>query len=210
MIPKFSAQLIRILRSVNTSKQLEKIASDFQDDPEIFEKAATVKIMVDAEIFSMIKKAGVMGELGRKALTGAAYGTGAALPVALGGSYLLDRAGDETKETTEDIRNKVLQAALGVGGIGAGLYGLHRLVGGDPVDINQIGNALQGRKKQAAHDANDAEELVEKLAAVGMIEEMLDRVNVENLSSDAQKLAAEIRIINRGYGVQLLHEASRR
>jgi len=201
MVPKFSSQLVRILRSVNTSKQLEKIASDFQDDPEVFEKASAVKILVDAEIFGMIKQAGIASTLGRKALTGAAYGVGAGLPVALGGSYLLGRAGEETRETTGDIRNKVLQTALGVGGIGAGLYGLHRLMGGEPV-------SLRSGEKKASFQEDEVTELAEKLAAVGLIEEMLDRVDTEKLSEDAQKLATEIRVINRGYGVQLLHEAS--
>ena len=196
MVPKFSSQLTKILRGVNTSKQLEKIAADFQDDPEVFEKASMAKIMVDAEIFGILKQAGIASELGRKALTGAAYGAGVVLPVALGGSYLLGRAGDETRESVADMRNKALQTALGVGAVGAGLYGLHHL-------------ANRG-EKQASFQEEEVMELTEKLAAVGMIEEMLDGVETEKLSDDAQKLAAEIRAINRGYGVQLLHEASHR
>lgn len=211
MLPKYSAALIRIMRSVDTSKRLEKIAQDFKDDAEVFEKACAVKVAIDAEVFNMVKEAGIFSELGKRSLIGAAYGTGAALPVALGGSYLLDRAGEETKETTEDIRNKVLHTALGLGGIGAGLYGLHRLVGGEPLDINRLSEEKAPglpAEKRAAYAGNHAEELVEKLATVGMVDDMLDRVDSVSLSEDAQKLAAELRVLNRGYGVQLLYEAS--
>ncbi len=210
MLPKYSTALLKILRSVDTSKHLEKIAQDFKDDPEVFEKASQAKILIDAEVFEMVKSAGLASTLGRKALTGAAYGAGAGVPLALGGSYLLGRAGDEAEETTADIRNKVLQTALGLGGIGAGLYGLHRLTGGEPVDINQMAGIQRGGEKQAAHDENHVEELVEKLATVGMLDDMLNQVDNTSLSEEAQKLATEIRVLNRGYGVQLLYEASHR
>lgn len=191
------------MKSVDTSNNLEKIACAFKDDKEVFEKASAAKILVDAEVFALVKKAGLASELGRKALTGAAYGAGAAVPAALGGAYLLDRAGDETKETTEDIRNKVLQTALGLSGIGAGMYGLHRLTGGGP--LLQAG--MRG-EKQASSDTGRVEELVEKLATVGMVDDMLNQINTSSISEDAKKLAAELKIINRGYGVQLLYEAS--
>ena len=206
MLPKYSVDLIKIARSVDTSKRMEKLAEDFKDYPEIFEKASALKIAVDAEVFELIKESGMASELGRKALTGAAYGAGAAVPAALGGSYLLGRASDETKETTEDIRNKILQTALGVGGIGAGMYGLHRLTGGGPLNLG--GNAPQVGEKRASYEEDHAKELVEKLATVGIVDEMLGNVDTTTLSEDAQKLAAEIRIMNRGYGVQLLYEAS--
>lgn len=209
MLPEYSAELLKVFHGVGTSKRLEKIAKDFKDDQEIFEKASALKIMVDAEVFDVVKNAGLAGTLGRKALTAGAYGAGAALPVALGGGYLLDKAGDETRETTEDVRNKVLQTALGIGGIGAGLYGLHRLTGGAPIGGRSgEGISPESDEKHAAYNENHVGELVEKLATVGMIDEMLDKVDTSNLSKDAQKLATEIRIMNRSYGVQLLYEAS--
>lgn len=199
MLPKYDATLLKIAQGVVTSQRLEKIASDFTGDREVLEKASALKIAVDAETFALIKQSSLANELGRKALGGMAVGTGVALPAVLGGTYLLDRASDETKETTEDIRNKVLQTALGVGGIGAGLYGLHRLSGGDPISLGE---------KRSSYDENHAEELVEKLAAVGLIEDELSQLDKTNLSEDAQKLAAEVMVLNRGYGMQLLYEAS--
>jgi len=191
-------KLLDVFRSVNTSKTLEKLAENFENDNEVLEKVSQAKVMVNAEIFSMSKKA-ALNPLLRKLLTGAAYGTGAAVPAVLGGSYLLGRATDEAKETTADIRNKVLQSALGLAGMGAGLYGLHRLSGGGP---------LVNIEKKSEDENVVVEELIEKLGAVGLIEGALDSLEIEKLSEEAQKLAIELRIINQAYGVQLLHEAS--
>jgi hypothetical protein len=97
----------------------------------------------------------------------------------------------------------VLQTALGLGGIGAGLYGLHRMTGGGPL-------LAQGEKqeKTGADSGEELSDLVSKLATVGKIEDTLDCLDFDRLSPEAQKLAWELRVINRGYGVQLLHEAS--
>jgi hypothetical protein len=203
MVPKFSPKMAQIIRCVDTSKRLEKIAADFRDDQEVFEKASAAKILVDAEVFDIIKQADVKSELaarlGRRALKGLGYGAGLALPMTAGGTYLLHRAGEESQETAADIRNKVLQTALGLGGIGAGLYGLHRLTGGGPLLANE--------KRASAPQEEVVTELVEKLATVGVIDDMLDNIG-NDVSEETQKLAAEIRILNRGYGVQLLYEAA--
>ena len=197
MVPVLHPRLAEVFKSISTSAQLEKIAGS--KDPSLQEKAVLAKIAVDAEIFASIKTA--MNPWAQKALTGLVVGGGAALPVGLMGTALLGQAEEKAKRTTADIRNKVLQGALGLAGIGAGLYGLHRLSGGEPVNIN----AMVG--KRASDNGVLPVDAIEKLATVGLIDALLDEVP-GNVSDETKKLASEIKILNRGYGVKLLYEIS--
>lgn len=192
-----------VLRGVRASKQLEKLGEIYADDGEVIEKIATIKAQVDNEIFGLVKEAA--GFFARHAPTlgkSLLWGTGLALPGTAAGAYLLHRGTEEGKELSADIRNKVLQGALGLTGLGAGLYGLHRLVGGRPLDVNK---AVQGLlPKQASVEQLDEEEYT-KLATVGAIEVLLDDLETKG-DTETKKLAAEVRILNRCYGIQLLHE----
>jgi len=197
MVPSLHPRLAEVFKSISTSTQLEKIAETQSEA--LREKAIMVKIAVDAEIFDFIKIA--MNPWVKKILTGLAVGGGAAVPTGMAGSLLLSQAEEKAKRTTADIRNKVLQSALGVAGIGAGLYGLHRLSGGEPVDVNELIGKKASDSKSLPDDA------IEKLATIGMIDALLDEVP-ENVSNDTKKLASEIKILNRGYGIRLLYELS--
>ena len=184
-----------VTESVRASANLEKLASVTSDENER-EELRALKIAVDAEVFELAKQANA--GLGKKLLSGLAYGSGAAIPAVLGGSYLLHRSGEEAKDATADVRNKVLQSALGLAGIGAGAYGLQR--------------AFTPPEKRAAledlkADAQAKEDLVEKLATVALVEDDLSRVDMQPLSKEAQDLAANLVIMNRAYGVKLLREA---
>jgi hypothetical protein len=65
--------------------------------------------------------------------------------------------------------------------------------------------ALHSLKKTAGDETARLEEAVEKLAAVGTIEGMLNALP-PNTSADVQKLAVEVRALNRAYGVHVLNE----
>lgn len=195
---KLHAYLMDIYKGVDTSKRLEKVAQYYADDEETKNAALTAKIVVDAEVFDLVKRASLKSELAEKALKGLAYSAAPLAGVGLVGHSLLSKARDDAKETAADIRNKVLQTGLGLAGIGAGMYGLHRLAEGP----------RSGHKKESADHEETVRELVEKLATVGEIEDRLGSLDIDKLSPEAQKLAYELRILNRGYGVQLLHEAS--
>lgn len=203
--------LMDVYRSVDTSKRLEKMAGYFDDDEEVKQAALGAKAKVDAEIFDLVKRASLKSELARKALTGLAYGTAPIAGAGVLGYGLLSKAKRDAAETAADIRNKVLQTALGLGGIGAGLYGLHRLTGGEPIEVNKLLSKLPRKEVQEKTSSDrqaEFEELLTKLAAVGKIEDDLANLDFEQLSPDAQKLACELRALNQGYGVQLLYEAS--
>ena len=194
---KLHAYLMDIYRNVDTSRRLEKVAEYYADDEEVKTAALRAKVAIDAEVFSMAKYAALKSELAEKALKGLAYSAAPLAGAGLIGHSLLSKAKHDAEEATSDVRNKVLQTALGLGGIGAGLYGLNQLAGG----------AGAHKKEGADHEAVIGE-LVEKLATVGKIEDNFDHLNFESLSPDAQKLAYELRAVNQGYGVRLLYEAS--
>jgi hypothetical protein len=67
----------------------------------------------------LAKSANLGGDLGKKLLGGAAFGTAMGVPLYLGGSALAE-------DHAVQIRNKALQAAAGAGLIGLGAYGAGR------------------------------------------------------------------------------------
>jgi len=186
-----------IYRSVDTSNRLEKIAQYYADDETVKTAALRAKVAVDAEVFALVKRAALKSEMAQNALKGLAYSAAPLAGAGLVGHSLLSKAKHDAEEATSDVRNKVLQTALGLGGIGAGLYGLNRLAEG-----------TDGQEKESADHEATIGELVEKLATVGKIEDNFSSLDIEKLTPDAQKLAYELRVLNQGYGVQLLYEAS--
>lgn len=207
-----------VVRSVYLSTNLEKIAQENQKDPELYEAAWRAKIAVDAEIFGhaqrfakTLKKTAAPVEaaaaaakealpsMGEALKRGLGYGAGIAVPLTAGGAYLAHRGHVESEEAAKAIRNQVLLTALGLGGIGAGAYGLSRMMGKQ--------SSAQEMQKQAELQESETKELTEKLASVGMLEDLLDQVEFEKLSADAKNEYLHTRILNRGYGVRLLYEA---
>lgn len=223
--PKLSA----IQQSVCASKRLEKIAGHYADDPKMLSKLAQAKVRLDAEVFALIKRAGLLSSVGKGAAIGGGVATAAAIPVYLTGSALFDKGRDTAKETAADVRNKVLQGALGVAATGAGLYGLSNLIGsrGSNFAHSLLGGALGGSgaaqaappatpvaqaeppiqppNKYASDRVAQKAEVLEKLATVGVIEEMLNGLP-GNLDEETSKHAAEVQALNRSYGVHLLNE----
>jgi len=191
----FQQTLLDVQRGVDLSQRLSKIAEYFADDEQVKTAALEAKIAVNAEVFDLVKCA----NYGQMASKGLAY---AGLPILGAGAVgygLLEKAKGDAAEATADIRNKVLQTGLGLGAIGAGLYGLHRAVGSGPI---------LGQQKTSEDAESIVAELVTKLAAVAKIEEDLARVDLEKLSEAARAEALEVRLLNQDYGVRLLYEAS--
>lgn len=179
--------LVDIYRTVSTSKILEKLGSS--ENAELRKTALEAKALVDIELFNHIKTADLSPAIS-KLLKGALFTAGAAVPIGIAGYALMDKASD----TGSILQNKVLQTALALAGVGAGLYGLHRLTG-------------EPEKAASAEEDNELfQEAVEKFAAVAYIDDLLEKVSSNNVSDNAKKLAAEISVLNRGYGVHLLHE----
>lgn len=187
------------------SNYLEKTASA---------DALSTKTAHDVVLFSTLKKAaidpGMLSKLVKSPFgKGLGYAAGAAIPVTAGGAYLMHRAGEESRKTIEDARNKALQTALGLGGIGAGLYGLHRLTAPTEKTITTVNEMPTGQtyKSTSTQKLNSAketpEELVKKLATTGYLETLLE----EQEKTASKSLKEEIlnnRLLNCEHGVYIL------
>lgn len=205
-----------VVRSVYLSTNLEKMACENPTDAELCRAAWVAKIAVDNEIFAHARNfadkleknanptieamKGGLPMAGENLLKGLGYGAGIGIPLAGAGAYIAHRGRAESEEAAKNLRNQVLMTALGLGGIGLGAYGLKRMM--DPSEP-----AAAGVPKQASDEQSDSAELLEKLSAVGSLDEMLDQVDFEKLSEAAKHEFLQTRVLNRGYGVRLLYEA---
>ena len=151
------------------------------------------KVAHDVQLFARVKEAGILDQA-RAALAtpaGKALTPSAAItaPVAAGGAYLLHRGGEEARDTATTVRDRALQTALGVGGVGAGLMALHHFTGA----------------KQASATNEDADVLLEKLATVGFLDTMLE-AQEKNADVTVQRDAHDCRRLNAEHGVAILRQ----
>ena len=209
MVPALHPKLAQVYRLVELSNKLEKVAASYKDDPEVLTKTLVVKLSVDNQAFDIVKEAldlNALKTLGKPL----AWGLGVGAPAVLGGRHLINKFYDRSEEATGDVRNKILQTALGLAAIGGGLYGMHRLTGGAPLggyppEKKTEKPAAPKPKEKAASLNTLPEEAIEKLATVGVVEGMLSSLPAST-PDETLKLAAEIRVLNRGYGMHLLYE----
>ena len=128
---------------------------------------------------------------GKQVGKGALVGTGAAIPAAGAGAYLINKADEAASRQQEDLRNKALQVALGVGGVSAGLMGVNHL-------LNRQGGAPG--VKQASTD------LVEQLATVGYLEAIFEEGEKCAASIDDKEAMGAYRLLNAEHCVHLLQQ----
>lgn len=185
LTPEFA----RLYEGLRQSAVLEKVAAALPAEEAaeaLLEKAAT-----DSRVFDLAKTAALgMGSLlesakpmAQRAAKGLAYGAGAAVPLAIAGNYVADKA-------TESARNRAIEAGAGLAGIGATMYGLHR--------------ATQP-KTASSDEEKHLKEALKKLASIGYLDELLGGVSADpEVSERSKKLAMEVRLMNREYGVEIL------
>ena len=209
-----------LLKGLRISDALEKLSASPEAPPDTLE----IKTAYDRILFEHVKKAAigktlanaykatVANPVGLKALQATAVG----VPAVAGGSYLLHRAGEESRKTVEDARNKALQTAGGIAAMGGGLMGLHRLLGTKPKSQTMVSLGNQGGQlvplsvtmsKQSAVQATD-EVLLEKLATVGYLDTVLEDQE-KHASEDVRRDAMEMRSLNAEHGVHILKELLR-
>lgn len=161
--------------------------------PEEASKVYLEKIANDSRTFETAKlAAGVMGSMLQtgKNVMGSPFGkglgmaAGAAIPTVMAGNMMSTHA-------AEQARNKALQTGMGLAGIGASLYGIHHM--------------MQPGQKMASEEEKDYQEALHKLASIGYLDELLGTAELDEKSSEgARKLAAEIRLMNREYCIEIL------
>jgi hypothetical protein len=214
------------------AEQFEKRASNDPTD-----KNLTDKTSHDVAIWERVKQAidfgavrsalgGAGKAVGKGMLYGAAPAAAAVGAGALAAPYVIDRAAkakeQSTKNVIEDIRNKALQTALGVGAIGAGLTGMHHLLAGrredaarqqapqDAVNFSDSQGLLPGygNDYSAYHKQGSVDEdaLLEKLAAVGYLDVLLAETEGHTKVGED---ASHCRLLNAEHGVHLLRQLMR-
>jgi hypothetical protein len=116
----------KIYYYASRSRELGKLAAVMTGD-----KAASAlaeKAAADASLYGLIEKTATrllenLKTMKTPILKGLGYSAGAAVPLALAGNYLINKAEDSAKD--------VVYPALGAVGVGAGLYGLSKMLGGN-------------------------------------------------------------------------------
>ena len=200
MIP-LPSSAFKIYNKIYHSKKLEKLAkqAEGQERTDLLKKKAEV----DVELLQRIKQAAFDGRsmlnaaksFGGTAAKGLAAGAGATIPLAATGSYLSDKF-------TEDARNRALQTGVGLAGLGAGLYGIHRATQPDPnaprasLSLNSAMDPRTGRPISSSNinmemDPEMLQQLmlkqghvndpVQKLAAIGVLDIQLDSMSGESV-----------------------------
>jgi len=154
------------------SRELGKLASTVSGDQSV--SVLTKKAAADASLFSLLEKTANrlienLKTLKNPALAGFGYAAGAAVPIGLLGSYLINDA----KEGYEDV----LYPVLGAAGVGAGLYGLSRLFG------NSEGRSAAGKMA--------SEDLIKQGSAAFLVAYDLVKVASETEDPEMKKLADE-------------------
>lgn len=200
-----------VYRMLKQSQVLEKYASASND-------ALELKSSQALDLLHYIKEASkgealrqLVGKVPEGVRKGLAYGAGAMVPVTAGGAYLMHRGGEEAKDTATHIRNQALLAALGIGGVGAGLMGVHRALTPSKQTSVSYGMTPEGLRPQAVHinktgSVHEEDLLIEKLATVGFLDVVLEEQEKNGADATIRRDAAECRRLNAEHGVDILQQ----
>lgn len=187
-----------VYRMLKQSQVLEKYASTSAQD-----EALELKSSQALDLLQYIKEASkgeaikqLIAKVPEGVRKGLAYGAGAMVPVTAGGAYLAHRGGEEAKDTATHIRNQALLAALGIGGVGAGLMGVHRAL---------TPQAQPSPVKTGAVLENE-DVLLEKLATVGFLDVILEAQEKNGADATIRRDATECRRLNAEHGVDILQQ----
>jgi len=185
-----------VQRAIRQTNVLEKYAATTACDDVLEMKSAQA-----LDILSYIKKASkeaglqqILEQIPEGTRKGLAYGAGAMVPITAGGAYIAHRRNVEAKDTATHLRNQALLAALGIGGLGAVLVGLHRSL--SPTKEASI----------ASHTIDTEDLLLEKLATVGFLDVILEAQEKNSADTTLRQDAMECRRLNAEYGLDLLQQ----
>lgn len=178
-------------RKVAAAQKLRVIAGAALS-PEEHVKVASARRQNDDEIFDAMLKlaanplAGVAkSDFARNMAKGLALGTGAGVPLYFAGREL-------SEDASADFRDKALQTAAGIGGIASLSYGANRMMQNAAYKDRHPG-------KFAAFTEDPIGDRVIDLTATVYVDQFLAQV-------DQTEKVAELRELNRDYGVTLLCE----
>lgn len=188
MIP-MSPALGRVYEGIRRSRQLEKMAGVVTGDDLV--RVLASKAENDYATFSFAKEASIgqtVANYGKAfasnpAGKGFLMAAGAAVPAVAAGNMISDHA-------TEQARNRALETAGGIAALGGTMYGLHHM--------------MNRNKTASADEEAQVDAAIEKLASIGYLDELLAEAISASTDEEQKKLAAEVRCMNREYGVEIL------
>lgn len=188
----------QLLSRLHASEALEKQASE----DALIKKAGT-----DLATLHMLKCAA------SPLMKGLMYGAGAAIPAGLVGAGLIHQAGNESRKTVEDVRNKALQTALGIAALGGGLYALHRTTKPDTKTQTIMQRGLSGElepvrqmETKVSYARVAPQTVLEKLATVGFLDVVFENQTINGPDDPTRRKAAECRLLNAEHGADLLRQ----
>jgi hypothetical protein len=201
----------QVVDRLRDSSDAVKVASEHLSDELLNAKSAH-----DLETLQLIKEAVSAGQVGKLLGGGLLAGAGAGVPLYLGGRHLIQKGEEaaqrQQEEAARNFRNKALQTALGVGGIGAGLMGLHHVLKSRrqaqaPEEPATSTEAMQQAQQMAGlmphYKYSSAEgDLLEKLAAVAYLDCVLEGAE----KTGAHDNATALRRLNAEHGVHILQQ----
>jgi hypothetical protein len=202
----------QVMGRLRDSADATKVASVRRSDELLAAKSAH-----DLETIQLIKEAVSLGQVGKVLGGGLLAGAGASVPAYLTGRHLIGKGEEAAKrqqeEAAKNFRNKALQVALGVGGIGAGLMGLHhvlksrRQAAEQPEEPATSTEAMARAQELAGlmphYKYSSAEDdLLEKLATVAYLDCILEGAEKTGALEDATAQ----RHLNAEHGVHILQQ----
>lgn len=211
-LPKLYTQIVERLRD---SADATKVASIHSSDALLSAKSAH-----DLGTLQLIKEAVSAGQVAKLLGGGLLAGAGAAVPAYFAGSHLIQKGEEaaqrQQEEAAKNFRNKALQVALGVGGIGAGLMGLHHVLAGRRAA--QQPQEQPGQEEITPYDESQAQQLaglmpyykegsvqgdlLEKLSAVVYLDCILEGAE----KTGADKNATTLRRLNAEHCTHILQQ----
>ena len=227
------ADLPKVVYHARRSRELGKLASACTGKQA--QNAMQEKIAADTAIVALLEKVAAfnlgqrLGKLweSRHSPLGKAlqYGTGAAVPVAATGAYLMHRKGEEEEKRYTNLMGKAMKALPWAVGIGAGALGLSQV--GKAIDARRniaTNTALQqtGYDQQLKHEANRAMlqreltkrgsddapdsdvKIAEKIAAAAKTYQTFYKVSTEHGDASVRKRAEYGTIVARAHIADLV------
>lgn len=205
----------RVMERLRDSADATKVASLRPSNELLNAKSAH-----DLGTLQLIKEAVSAGQIAKLLGGGALAGAGAAVPAYFAGRHLIqtgeEAAQRQQEEAAKNFRNKALQVALGVGGIGAGLMGLHHVLksrraaqGAEEPQPTQEAPALDEYQAQQLaglmpyyKEGSVQGDLLEKLSAVAYLDCILEGAE----KTGADKNAAMLRRLNAEHCTHILQQ----
>lgn len=196
---------LTLAQALDTSTALEERIAEARD-VRVRAELEHKKAAVDFTAFSLFKQGGFdqLGAVGQHLAKPLAWGVGLGLPALGVGHMLMRDARHQTEQTINHARNQALIAALGLGGANA-IKGL--MAPNQREETNEM-TLPEGSYNSRNVVKLSADQLVQKLAAVVLLDNLLEK-QYDSAPAEEKTALADCLFLNRIHGTTLLKELAR-